>query len=76
MDLVLDGSKWAKQDKIWGKVVMFGEEESQGAKWVQCGQKEFKVGLTETKLVQVELELIEGSQNTSKCVKSNMKADK
>ena len=36
-----------------------------GSKWT----KEFKVGLKETKLVQVELELVEGSQNTSKCVK-------
>ena len=43
-----------------------------GSKWT----KEFKVGLKETKLVQVELELVEGSQNKSKCVKLKMKADK
>ena len=32
--------------------------------------------MKETKLVQVELELIEGSKITSKCVKIKMKADK
>ena len=61
---------------MWGKVVMFGVKESDGAKWVQSGGKEFKVGLEETKLVQVEIEFVEGSQNTSKCVKLKMKADK
>ena len=34
------------------------------------------MGLKETKLVHVELELVEGIQNTSKCVKSKIKADK
>ena len=32
--------------------------------------------MKETKLVQVELELVEGSKITSKCVKIKMKADK
>ena len=45
-------------------------------KWVQNGRKEFQVVLKETKLVQVELVLVEDSQNTSKCVKLKMKADK
>ena len=44
---------------------MFGVKESEGAKWFQSGQKEFKEGLKETKLVQVELELVEGSKITS-----------
>ena len=47
---------------MWGKVVMFGVKESDGAKWVQSGRKEFKVGLKETKYIQVELELVESSQ--------------
>ena len=51
---------------------MFGVKESEGAKWFQSGQKELK----ETKLVQLELELVEGSKITSKCVKIKMKADK
>ena len=42
------------------------------SKW----KKEFKEGLKEIKLVQVELELVEGNKITSKCVKIKMKADK
>ena len=34
------------------------------------------MGLKETKLVQIELELVEGCQNTSKCVIIKRKADK
>ena len=37
---------------------MFGVKESEGAKWFQSGQKELK----ETKLVQLELEIVEGSK--------------
>ena len=54
---------------------MFGVKESEGSKWFQSGQKEFKESLKETKLVQVEPELVEGSKITSKCVKIKMKAD-
>ena len=39
------------------------------------GSKRMK-RVKESKLVHVELELVEGIQNTSKCVKSKMKADK
>ena len=44
---------------------MYGAKDSEGAKWFQSGQKAFKEGLKETKLVQVELELVEGSKITS-----------
>ena len=39
-----------------------------GSKWMKR--------VKETKLVQVELELVEASLNTSKCVKLKIKADK
>ena len=39
------------------------------------GSKRMK-RVKESKLVHVELELVEASQNTSKCVRLKMKADK
>ena len=42
------------------------------SKWTKRVQE----GLKETRLLQVELELVEGSKITSKCVKIKMKADK
>ena len=64
--LITNGSslKWFTVDYLnrmkFGE--KFGEKESEGAKWVQSGRKEFKVGLKETKYIQVELELVESSQ--------------
>ena len=58
-----------KSGHVWCKRIRRGKMVSKRTKRVQRG-------FERTKLVQVELELVEGSKITSKCVKIKMKADK